>query len=133
MGKASELDDFLDRQQLTPEEMERRKMRLRPDVLEAALPPERPIQEALNRLGEGVRAVALYDPSSGATAITVPLDKYFELVTAYLRYQGSGLKDEDARSHFEIMALSNEASTELGVEQGDPQTQEARLRLGDQR
>lgn len=124
MGKATELDDFLDRQPpITQEELERRKLRLRPDVMKAALIPDQPVQEALNRVSEGARAVALHDPSSGTTAITVPLDQYLKLVNSYLKDEGSDT---------EILALTSKASAELGVEQGDPHMQTAWLRLGDQ-
>ena len=93
MGKASELDDWLDKQPpLTQEETDERRggkrpeLRLRPDVLSQALDPGAPVSDVLDRLGNETAngVAALHDADSGATAIAVPLAQYLRLVSAYI-------------------------------------------------
>ena len=123
MGKATELDDSLQRMpRRTPEERERfdprPKLRLRQEVLEQAISPAQPVADALGRLaGEGSEPrVALHDPESGATAVAVPLEQYLELVTSYIKDRQLAAMTTDARS-----TPPNATQIELGIEQVDPQ------------
>ena len=93
MGKASELDDWLDKQPpLTQDEVEERRggkrpeLRLRPDVLSEALHPSARVSDVLARLENRTAnsVTALHDADSGTTAIAVPLEQYLQLVSAYI-------------------------------------------------
>ncbi len=129
MGKAGELDDYLEAHPLTPKGIEARrgarpKLRLGRAVLDQALGPETEARGALDRLANGAKVTALYDPESGATAVVVPVEEYLELVTAHIRDRGLaevGLNGQ--------VAPSDATLSELGVEQVNPR--ETWLRIGD--
>lgn len=122
MSKGSELDDWLERNPLTPDEEERLdprpELRLAPDILAQALGPNASTKDALERVaGEGDSKVAvLRDAGSGMTAVAVPLERYLELVTSYIKDRNLSEVTVDNRA-----LPSAEILTALGVEQVDPQ------------
>lgn len=123
MGKASELDDWLDSHPLAPEEIEARdgprpKLRLAPDVLAETLDSSTSVKGVLDRVaGEGVcKIAALHDAESGATAVAVPLEQYLELVTSHIRDRSLSEVTLDNRA-----LPSDTTLAVLGVEQVDPQ------------
>lgn len=123
MGKATELDDFLERQPpLTQEELDRRaarpKLRLRSELLEQALSPTQPVQAALEQLsGEtGGKRTVLGNAESSAIAVAVPLERYLELVASYIKDRGL------ANVTVDYGVIPSDATfAELGVEQVDPE------------
>lgn len=87
MGKASELDARA--KTLSQEEIDERKgnhrpaLQLRQDVLSQALAPTARVEDVLKHLGgETLDHVALHDPTSGVTAVAVPLERYLQLIGA---------------------------------------------------
>lgn len=130
MGKASELDDWLDRQPpLTPEERvryegPRPQLRLRSEVVQRALGPDAPVKAALGPVAaHDAEAVALHDPDSGVTAVVVPAEQYLELVISYIRDHGHWEMQLDGRA-----APPEGTLSAFGVEQANPQ--ESWLRIG---
>jgi hypothetical protein len=121
MGKASELDDFLDKQPpLTSEEAHgpRPELQLRPELLAKALGPSNRIRRALYELNkEGAdREVVLHDEKSGATAVAVPIELYLYLVTSHIQAMNlSEVSPEDGQ-----IRPSHATLSVLGVEQVDP-------------
>ncbi|HTB48560.1 MAG TPA: hypothetical protein VK712_00575 [Verrucomicrobiae bacterium] len=123
MGKATELDDFLDKRVLTTEEIEwrhgsRPKLRLRPEVMAQAIAPNAQVSDVLARLADadGENRTALHDPESGMMAIAVPLELYLELVTSYIKEQNLSEGKTDGRT-----APTDATLAALGIEQVDPQ------------
>jgi hypothetical protein len=130
MGKASELDDWLNRQlPLTPEEKARYEgprpqLRLRREVVERAVGPDVPVKAALGYVAsQGAEAVALRDAESGTTAVVVSLAQYFELVSSYIRDRELAEVGLDGR-----VVPSDSTFSALGVEQVNPR--ESWLRIG---
>jgi hypothetical protein len=121
MGKASELDDWLERNPLTPEETEMRdgprpKLRLGPNVLAQALDPSAKVKDVLVRVSEAASKVTvLHDAQSGATAFAIPEEQYLELITSYIRDRDLSEVKSDGR-----IAPSDETLSELGVEEINP-------------
>jgi len=130
MGKASELDDYLETHPLTPDEKARYKrprpqLRLRSEVVEQALDPDAPVKTALGHVAtqQGAEVVALHDAESGSTAVIVPVAQYLELVSSYIRDRELAEIDLNGRA-----VPSDATFSALGVEQVDPQ--ESWLRIG---
>lgn len=122
MGKGSELDDWLQKNPLTPEEVETRegprpKLRLRPDMLEKALGPDSQVKEALRRVAsEGADSVtALRDAESGTAAIVVPVEQYLELISSHIRDRHLAEVQLDGQ-----VAPSESTFAAFGVEQVNP-------------
>lgn len=120
MGKASELDDWLERHPLTPEEKARQKprpqLRLRREVLYRALSPDVLVKEALDQVAAGgSETLAMLDAATGETAIVVPVERYLELVTSHIRDMQLDEMGLDGRT-----TPSEDTFLALGVEQVDP-------------
>ncbi len=121
MGKASELDDFLDKQPpLTPEEAygPRPELRLRPELLAKALGPSTGVRRALHELNKenADGEIVLHDKESGATAVAVPVELYLYLVSSHIRAMNlSEVSPEDGQ-----IRPSDATLSVLGVEQVDP-------------
>ncbi len=132
MGKASELDDWLERQgPLTPEETDERdprpRLRLGHKVLSTALGPDQHMQHVLDRVSgtaSDESVVGLCDDQSNVRAVAVPVEQYLELVTSYIRDRNLSELTLDNRS-----VPSDATLAELGVEQVDPHA--TWLNLGD--
>lgn len=117
MGKASDLDDFLEGMPpLTQEEKDKRehrpKMRIRAEVLDQALESSAGVRDVLDRL-DGNQQVALHDAESDATAIAVPVEQYVELVRSYI-------KDRQLFDLTSEAPVPEATLSQLGVEQVDP-------------
>jgi hypothetical protein len=121
MGKASELDDFLDRQPpLTPEEIEARdgprpKLRLGSHLLNRSLGPDAKTGDVLDRLTSETKVTSLHDSETGATGVVVPAEQYLELVTSYIRDRGLAEVKLDGQ-----VAPTDTTLLDLGVEQVNP-------------
>jgi hypothetical protein len=121
MGRASELDEWLEKHPLTSEEVEMRDgprppLRLGADILRESLGPETPAKDVLERLSSTVVGnVAVMRDASGTTAVAVPVDRYLELVSSYIRDRQLSEVNLDGR-----IAPSDGTLGELGVEQVNP-------------
>lgn len=86
MGKASELDDFLEGRSLTPEEVTARhpkvpELRLRADVPAVEIDGATTASNVLAHMrSENVGTIALHEPSVNVTAVVMPVERYLELV-----------------------------------------------------
>jgi hypothetical protein len=121
MGKASELDDFLERRRLTPEEEARRhglrpELRLRADAPAIELEQATPVDDALAELrSKDLGALALRKPTGEIAAMLVTAERYLELVGTELA-RGS---DMEVTIHGRFAPVES-AFNKAYVEQVDP-------------
>ena len=86
MGKASELDDYLDKRTLTSDEIAERhpkvpELRLRADVPAVEIDETTPASSVIAHLrDENVGTVALREPDTSAAVIVISIERYLDLV-----------------------------------------------------
>lgn len=121
MGRASELDDWLDKlPPLSPEEAAiepRPGLRLAPNTVRHALDSQSRLAQVIAEVsGEATsKVVALRDTDGAVAGVAIPAEQYLELVTSYIRDRNLSQVTLDNRA-----VPSDATLAELGVEQVDP-------------